>query len=101
MSIEIDVQAMRIVFGFIRCDVLNFTRDRELQNCLSVFVENFVDTGVEGVEIFLGYAAERGVNSPDAVPIIKGSEEQQRYRAEDEVGEKRSLSGHLFITILA
>jgi hypothetical protein len=42
----------------------------------------------------LRYGAERGVNSPDAVPVINDSEEQQRYRAEDEVGEKRSLSGH-------
>ncbi len=61
---------------------------RKAQNVLFTFLEHFIDCAGERVEIVLCDRAERGINCSDAIPIVKPGEKEQRYCAEDEVGEK-------------
>ena len=60
----------------------------------------FVDTDVEGVEIALARSRLMVESTDsDAVPVIETGEQQQWYRAEDEVGEKGFRSGHQLLLL--
>ena len=82
-------------FSYFRGDTLDGRRNSQLQYGVLSFDEFLVNSDVEGIEIVLSDGADSRVDRPEPVPIIKDGKQQQRYGAEDEIGEKR-LGAHLF-----
>ena len=80
-------------------DSLNGRCDRQLQYGVLSFDEFLVNSDIELIEIVLSDGADGRVDGPETVPVIKDGKQQQRYRAEDEIGEKRLGAHHELLSI--